>query len=384
VRLTTVDNGDIHVPLVVNNGAGNVIVAAGSNLDAGDGTGGQVKPMDGNTITNNDNGKLLVYTGNANDTGVLKHLTRAFDTLYLAGSKNNVAFDKAFGATLPNDAKAQVLFRQATVPTVTGSLATAEYSRDYNAQTVTQSGDLAGIKTALKTVNTGDFTNTVGNNNTFGVSIADVIDALALDSASNSIKNVKRDSSNSVAGQQLVFDKTGLSSLPGFSLAPDSAAPTLKIQPLAARVNANATTVTTNGAVQTQTATLEGFLPADAAGLNVSGLRSESTPGTYNSNVVVTASDPDLLDNYNITVTNAAFTIVSDTIPPGPVVPPTPPSPNNNTVVVAGGSNSFQLAGAEGTCSADTLDQCECESASSATGEVMEGIQICYEPNKAR
>jgi hypothetical protein len=117
--------------------------------------------------------------------------------------------------------------------------------------------------------------------------------------------------------------------------------------------------------------------------VTVNGLRSESAVGTYASNVTVASSNSALkLSNYDIAVTNAAFTIAADTtpIPPGPVVPPTPPSPNNNTVVVAGGSNSFQLAGAEGTCSADTLEQCECESATSTAGVAMAGVQICYEP----
>jgi hypothetical protein len=57
------------------------------------------------------------------------------------------------------------------------------------------------------------------------------------------------------------------------------------------------------------------------------------------------------------------------------------PTPNNNTVVVAGGNNSFQLASAEAACSADTLNQCECETATNPEGVALEGIQICYEPN---
>jgi hypothetical protein len=36
------------VPKIINNGTGNVVIAAGSNLDAGDGTGGQVKTVEGN------------------------------------------------------------------------------------------------------------------------------------------------------------------------------------------------------------------------------------------------------------------------------------------------------------------------------------------------
>jgi hypothetical protein len=88
-------------------------------------------------------------------------------------------------------------------------------------------------------------------------------------------------------------------------------------------------------------------------------------------------------DNYELleTVLTASITGAVEPIdPPGPVVPPTPPSPNNNTVVVAGGNNNFQLAGAEGTCSADTLDQCECETATNEAGVALDGIQICYEP----
>jgi hypothetical protein len=105
--------------------------------------------------------------------------------------------------------------------------------------------------------------------------------------------------------------------------------------------------------------------------------------GTYNDEISWRAAVADDLSNYNVTRQNAALTIVADTppIPPGPVVPPTPPAPSNNTVVVAGGNNSFQLAGAEAACSADTLNQCECETATNPEGIALEGIQICYEPN---
>jgi hypothetical protein len=102
--------------------------------------------------------------------------------------------------------------------------------------------------------------------------------------------------------------------------------------------------------------------------------------GTYNDEISWRAAVADDLSNYNVTRQNAALTIVADTppIPPGPVVPVPAPAPSNNTVVVAGGNNSFQLAGAEAACSADTLNQCECETAANS-----EGIQICYESSKA-
>jgi hypothetical protein len=208
-------------------GAGDIILSAGKSLaaanDNGTGTGGQVKPVDGNTITNAGTGKLLVYTGNTTGTGVLKHLSSAFDTLYLAGTRTNVAFDKAFGATLSNGPVAQVLFRQNTaLPTVSGNLAQATFTRDYNAQTVAQNGDLTKLKDALKAANTGNFTSTVGNN-TFGVVIAEVIDLLALDAASNNIKNVNRDSSNAVVAHTLTLDTSAvtdsITGLRGFSFS---------------------------------------------------------------------------------------------------------------------------------------------------------------------
>jgi hypothetical protein len=210
----------------------------------------------------------------------------------------------------------------------------ATFTRDYNAQTVAQNGDLTKLKDALKAANTGNFTSTVGNN-TFGVVKAEVIDLLALDSTSNSIRNVKRNSSTNVAeAHTLTLDTSAVTNsttgLSGFSFTdPSAQSVALMILPLSARVSANATTATNNGAVQTQTATVEGFLPSEAGGVNVSGLRSESAPGTYNSNVVVTSNDPAfLLSNYDIAVTNAALTI-SEAPAPGPTPGPAPgPTPN--------------------------------------------------------
>jgi hypothetical protein len=253
---------------------------------------------------------------------------------------------------------------------------------------VAQNGDLAKIKDLLKTANPGEFTNTVGSNQ-FGAVKSEVIDALALISPNNNIKNVKRDSNNTPVGHELTFDTSGLS---GFNLDPSAtAAPTLKILPLSARVNANATTVTNNGGVQTQTATVEGFLPAEASGVNVSGLRSESAPGTYNSNVLVSAADADLLGNYDITVTNAALTIAAAPAPNelNPFIPTVNPAtaPNNLTsrgsATLIGSGDGFRLASAEeGQCTQDTLEFCECEEAKDEKGLSLSGVQLCFEPKE--
>jgi hypothetical protein len=365
--------------------------------------------VDGNTITNAGTGKLLVYTGNANDTGVLNRLSSAFNTLHIAGTQTNTGFNRAFGANLTNGPAAQVLFRQKdNLPTVSGNLDPATFTRDYNAQTVAQNGDLAKLKDALKAANTGNFTNTVGSN-TFGVAKAEVIDLLALDTASNNIKNVKRNSSTNVAeAHTLTLDTSAVTNsatgVSGFSFTnPSAQNVALMIRPLSARVSANATTVTNNGGVQTQTATVQGFLPSDASGVTVNGLRSESAPGTYNSNVALSSTDPDLLGNYDIAVTNAVLTIAAAPTP-GPTPNPTPPpdglnpfipsitptaDPSNQggrgsaTLVAAG--DGFRLASAEeGQCTQDTLEFCDCEEAKDDKGLSLSGVQLCFEPKETQ
>jgi hypothetical protein len=78
--------------------------------------------------------------------------------------------------------------------------------------------------------------------------------------------------------------------------------------------------------------------------------------------------------NIRASITNP----VEPVVPPTPVVPVTPPSNPNVVVSVAAANNNFVLAGADGQCSADALEECECESASSPAGEALDGIQICF------
>jgi hypothetical protein len=66
---------------------------------------------------------------------------------------------------------------------------------------------------------------------------------------------------------------------------------------------------------------------------------------------------------------------VEPTPTPAPIVPVVPSNANTNSVSFAAANNNFQLAGAEGQCSAETLELCECEGGPD--------IQICYEPSKA-
>jgi hypothetical protein len=146
----------------------------------------------------------------------------------------------------------------------------------------------------------------------------------------------------------------------------------------AATISATPTQLTFTGTTLNQAAPTTSNLVA-GDDLTINGTASGVATGVYTSALAASGGDD---SNYDFTYVNADLTITAETtpIPPGPVVPPTPPTPNNNTVVVAGGNNNFQLAGAEGTCSADTLDQCECETATNEAGAALDGLQICYEP----
>jgi hypothetical protein len=99
VLISTVGDGNLTVPIIVNNGNGNVVVAAGSNIAAGTGTGGQVLTVSGNSISQNNGGATYVYTGQASATGQLSHLSTTFNQLVHQGSglSQNSQFNTAFG-----------------------------------------------------------------------------------------------------------------------------------------------------------------------------------------------------------------------------------------------------------------------------------------------
>jgi filamentous hemagglutinin family protein len=119
----TTGAGNVTTPKVINNGTGDVVIAAGSTKAAGDGSGGQVKTTAGQTITNNA-GKTYIYTGNASDTGKLENLMGSLATLYLSkvgdnaqNAQLNTAYANSVTSplnTIQNGAAAQVMFRENT------------------------------------------------------------------------------------------------------------------------------------------------------------------------------------------------------------------------------------------------------------------------------
>jgi hypothetical protein len=374
VIVTTSGTGHVTAPKIINAGTGNVTVAAGTQLASGDGTGGQVKTVSGNTIsqTNATPGKTYIYTGNAADTGVLSNLGLFSSDLYLSSigsNTKNAASNKAYAdGSMTDGANAQVMFREKVAFTGVLNDATVTYG----------STDSMSLKTALQTANpSGGTPSTFTQNSNAGTLQVLVADVVA--DSTSTMTTAQGNAANLSSSGHLKASTTGYSmDITGNNYALSSVTAKLKVDKRDATIAATATNVTFNGTTQTQTApSLDGVLNGDRV-TPIGGVATGTAAGTYNNPLSAPTSDD--AGNYNWNLVNADLVITPNTTPepPTPITPIIPPTPNNNTVVVAGGANNFQLAGADGQCSADALEQCECESATSGAGI---GVQICYEPN---
>jgi hypothetical protein len=217
---------------------------------------------------------------------------------------------------------------------------------------------------------------------------------VAVTGAEFSDKNVERDINGNVITKKVTASGLSISGADAgnYTLTNATATANAKITPKDLAVSVTAQDKVYDGnisALLNSPITLEDLDTGEDLSLSVTGVFEDPNVGN-NKRVVLTAVINDgingLASNYELVTPNNLTANITGAVepidPPGPVVPPTPPSPNNNnTVVVAGGNNSFQLAGAEAACSADTLNQCECETATNPEGVALEGIQICYEPN---
>jgi len=171
VVVSTSGTGNLTAPKVINAGTGNVVLAAGSAMAAGTGTGGQVLTVVGNTVTQTNAvpGKTYVYSGAPASTGVLSNLTTGFSSLYYegTGSPINAAFNQAYGASVAGGASTQVLFREASAPTFNLDLSTFSTSKTYGQA---DPNVLAAIQASFAGTNLTRVIAGVGGNNTFAVS----------------------------------------------------------------------------------------------------------------------------------------------------------------------------------------------------------------------
>jgi hypothetical protein len=182
--LETTGTGNLTAPKIINNGTGNVTVAAGSSIAAGTAAGGNVLTVSGNTITQASTGKTYVYTGSASGTGALANLSADYASLYYNGTSQtlNAAFNSAYSSTIAGGADSQVLFRSATAPAFSLALASTTLHKTYGQTDPTLADVLTAVQTAYSAASMPTTISTtvtgVGGSNTFKLTASEALAAL--------------------------------------------------------------------------------------------------------------------------------------------------------------------------------------------------------------
>ncbi|MFN5256734.1 MAG: YDG domain-containing protein, partial [Limnohabitans sp.] len=182
--LRTDGQGNIAAPILINNGTGPIVLAAGSDLPAGNGSGGQVIFSDPQLSNSRNNGSLYIYSGDYAAMGNLNRFNpltpdqQGFSNLFFNSSDpahlNNVGFNKAYTGdhnALPQGAAHQIVFRSNPLTTPIFTLNPGSVSKIYGNSDPT----LANLQTRLQTEYTGPnlLTGSLGVN-TFSLAASEV------------------------------------------------------------------------------------------------------------------------------------------------------------------------------------------------------------------
>jgi hypothetical protein len=287
----------------------------------------------------------------------------------------NAQFNTGFGDSTIAGATAQVLFRETAAPSFTMTF--NDISKTYGDADPTLAARNTALLNAYNVSSTLPSTLTTSVNgansgsNTFAVSATDVINGLT--------------GTNRAAG-------SNVGSYAYTDISASAFNTTLSAQPKLVINQRNITLIGTSVADKAFDGTTEAQLvnPGQLDGLvnneqlGLSATAAFGDPNVGNAKPIqILASLQDstngMASNYRLilpTAITATITgAVEPTPTPTPIVPVIPSSANTNTVSFAAANNNFQLAGAQGLCSAEALELCECEGAAD--------IQICYEPSKA-
>lgn len=334
ITMTTDGVGDLTVAKIINNGSGDVILAAGKQLAAGNGAGGQIKTVTGNNVGGNGAGKLYVYTGSAAGTGLLETLTggsnTGFSTLslsdYTDGSstiKQNAAANVAYttgssrSVISPNTTSAQVMFRE-KVAIDSSSLNGASLGLTYgDADTnVSQTAALfSKMQAALRQNNLGTTvaTTTLTNPSTSGINTFRISKAAVINDMTGSLTSPSYSTSQHLTATTHnygVLNGTNYTT----SLAANKAQVVVRKLPI--QVFAQYTSLNYTGALLTQNQPSYPFISSDR--VNVSGLATGTAVGSYLSALRANGDD---VGNYDIQFVNDNLVIAYS----GANKAPTPP-----------------------------------------------------------
>jgi hypothetical protein len=160
VELSTDGTGNLTPAKVLKtaSGAGNIVLAAGKQIAAGTGSGGQVTPLSGNSVTNSGSGTLYVYSGTIAGTGDLSLLSASLASLNYNGTATgavNTAFTSAYGSTIGSGPASQLLVRETpgALPAFSIALDNTNLSKTYG-----NADPAANLRSALQSTYTGPAT----------------------------------------------------------------------------------------------------------------------------------------------------------------------------------------------------------------------------------
>jgi filamentous hemagglutinin family protein len=299
VEIKTSGTGNVTAPKIINKGTSNVIVAAGTAIGAGTGTGGQVKTVAGNTISQTNvstPGKTYIYTGNATDTGLLSNLSSSFNTLQITGdATQNTDSNRAFDNAAPisgSSADAQVIFRE-KLSFAASPLSDAVLSKTYGDASTKDSALNATLLDALKNVagNAGAVTIGSAGSNQIMVSKSVVTDSLTTTLANNLFSTsgfLKADTSGA--------NKFNMTSTK-YNVGTDINV-TVNVAPLAVSLSNLSTTRSYNGALLSQSLpVINNRVGTDTLSILTSSLAKGRSVGSYVSALALDGSDA---ANYSI------------------------------------------------------------------------------------
>lgn len=293
IYIASSNSGNVTSPKIINNGTGPVVIAAGTYLAPGDGTGGQITAVNGNTITS-AGGNVYLYSGSFSSTTNLQYLTaslgsQTFNNTVFGQGYHSGGSDGAAATSVPDTS-----INIANIPnanTATGSTygPVIQYRQALNYNLL-----LSSAAVLSKVYGTADPVATSGN----------LTNAGTLDYALN--QKLLTTGNNAISGSNAVFSLTGTGTT--FSAT----------MPLANILNSISGTRVAGENVGTYNYTLTSSL----RGISISTSTGASQPGTAASaNLTITAAPLTITDSgasvvyngttgtYQSIVSTAGFTL---------------------------------------------------------------------------
>jgi filamentous hemagglutinin family protein len=284
VVLTTDGQGDLSSPKIVKSGtgAGDIVLSAGKLLAAGVATGGQVKPVAGNSVTNSGTGSLFVYSGSPTsaNTAAMSSLDASLANLYLSAAGTNAQIADANVAyatsgvrnTIAGGPMAQVLFREkVSVGTISGATLAKTYG-DANTGSTETAALWTDMTAALKTANATSGVSNVNSTSTTAGTLQ-VTSSAIVDTLTGSLQSTAYSTSQKLKANSIGYSYSGPTSSKYTTAltAGQSAIVTVALKALTPSVTANNKVYNDSTAATLASQTVSGAVSGDVVSLSSTG-----------------------------------------------------------------------------------------------------------------